>query len=91
MKKILILFGGHSYEHDISVRSCKTIIDNIDKEKYAVSLCGIIIINQIMTDLRRVMLPSNMCIQTAAKTALYAVSSRIAGLSAVNRLKTGSP
>ena len=41
MKKILILFGGHSFEHDISVRSCKTIIDNIDKDRYEVSLCGI--------------------------------------------------
>ncbi len=41
MKKILVLFGGHSFEHDVSVRSCKTIMDNIDKEKYDVSLCGI--------------------------------------------------
>ena len=41
MKKILILFGGHSFEHDISVRSCKTIIDNIDIDKYDATLCGI--------------------------------------------------
>lgn len=41
MKKILILFGGHSFEHNISVRSCKTIINNIDTNKYNVSLCGI--------------------------------------------------
>lgn len=41
MKKILVLFGGHSFEHDISVRSCKTIMDNIDKKKYDVTLCGI--------------------------------------------------
>ena len=41
MKKILVLFGGHSFEHDISVRSCKTIIDNIDKNKYEFTLCGI--------------------------------------------------
>jgi len=41
MKKILVLFGGHSFEHNISIRSCKTIISNISKEKYLVSLCGI--------------------------------------------------
>ncbi len=41
MKKILVLFGGHSFEHEISVRSCKTIMDNIDRDKYDVTLCGI--------------------------------------------------
>ena len=41
MKKILVIFGGHSFEHDISVRSCKTIMDNIDRDKYDVTLCGI--------------------------------------------------
>ena len=41
MKKILILFGGNSYEHDISVRSSKTIFDNIDRDRYEVSACGL--------------------------------------------------
>lgn len=41
MKKILVLFGGNSYEHDISVRSSRTIFDNIDHDKYLVSGCGI--------------------------------------------------
>ena len=41
MKKILILFGGHSFEHDISIRSCQTIINNIDKRKYKIEICGI--------------------------------------------------
>ena len=36
MKKVLIIYGGKSYEHDISIKSYKTIIDNIDKEKYIV-------------------------------------------------------
>ena len=30
MKKILILFGGNSYEHKVSCESVKTIVSNID-------------------------------------------------------------
>jgi len=41
MKKILVLFGGNSYEHNISVRSVKTILENIDKRKYEVTVLGI--------------------------------------------------
>lgn len=41
MKKILILFGGSSHEYEISCRSAKTILDNIDKKKYQVSTVGI--------------------------------------------------
>lgn len=41
MKKILILFGGNSYEHKISCLSAKTILENIDKEKYEVTTVGI--------------------------------------------------
>lgn len=41
MKKILVLFGGNSFEHDISVRSVKTILENIDKKKYDVTTVGI--------------------------------------------------
>ena len=29
MIKILLLFGGNSYEHDISCKSAKNIIENI--------------------------------------------------------------
>lgn len=36
MKKVGILFGGMSTEHDISVLSAKSIINNIDKEKYEI-------------------------------------------------------
>lgn len=36
MKKVLIIYGGNSYEHDISIKSYKNIIDNIDKSKYIV-------------------------------------------------------
>ena len=36
MKKVLIIYGGESYEYDISIKSYKNIIDNIDKEKYIV-------------------------------------------------------
>ena len=41
MKKILILFGGASYEHQISCISAKTILENIDKSKYQISTVGI--------------------------------------------------
>jgi len=41
MKKILILFGGNSYEHEISCKSAKTIINHIDKKKYQVEIVGI--------------------------------------------------
>ncbi|MEO8073897.1 MAG: D-alanine--D-alanine ligase family protein [Acidobacteriota bacterium] len=34
--KIGIIFGGRSGEHEISVRSAKTVIEQIDKEKYDV-------------------------------------------------------
>ena len=41
MKKILILFGGDSYEHNISCKSAKTIIENIDKTKFDITSVGI--------------------------------------------------
>lgn len=41
MKKILILFGGNSYEHAISCKSAKTILENIDKSKFNVTSAGI--------------------------------------------------
>ena len=39
--KILIIYGGASFEHDVSLKSCKTIYENIDKDKFDVSLCYI--------------------------------------------------
>ena len=41
MKKILVLFGGNSYEYYISCLSAKTILENIDKRKYDVTAAGI--------------------------------------------------
>ena len=41
MKKILILFGGNSPEHNISCNSAKTILKNIDKSIYDVTTVGI--------------------------------------------------
>ena len=41
MKKILVLFGGNSYEHYISCLSAKTILENIDRKKYNVQAVGI--------------------------------------------------
>ena len=41
MKKILILFGGNSYEHNISCKSAKTIIENIDRTKFEITSVGI--------------------------------------------------
>ena len=34
--KVGIIFGGRSGEHEVSVRSAKTVIEQIDKEKYEV-------------------------------------------------------
>ena len=41
MKKILILFGGNSHEHNISCKSARTILENIDKKKFEVTSVGI--------------------------------------------------
>lgn len=39
MKKIIIICGGPSSEYDISLLSSQSIIDNIDYNKYSVSIC----------------------------------------------------
>ena len=41
MKKVLILFGGDSNEHYVSCKSARTILENIDKNKYEVTSVGI--------------------------------------------------
>ena len=41
MKKALILFGGVSSEHDVSLVSAKSVIENIPRDKYEVILLGI--------------------------------------------------
>ena len=41
MKRVLVLYGTASYEHDISIKSAMTIKDNIDYDKYDVSFCYI--------------------------------------------------
>ena len=41
MTKILILFGGNSYEHKVSCESVKTIVSNIDTSIYDVTLTAI--------------------------------------------------
>lgn len=37
-KNILIIFGGKSYEHEVSIKSAKSIINAINKEKYNLKL-----------------------------------------------------
>lgn len=41
MKNVLILFGGNSYEHEISCMSVNFIKDNIDKKLFKFKLVGI--------------------------------------------------
>lgn len=41
MKKVLILFGGDSYEHDVSCKSAKSILESIDKTLFDVTSVGI--------------------------------------------------
>lgn len=38
---LAVLFGGRSEEHEISLQSAKTVIDNLDPRKYQVLLVGI--------------------------------------------------
>lgn len=40
-KSVLLLFGGRSSEHDVSLKSATTILNNIDKSKYDVHPVGI--------------------------------------------------
>src|SRR5438270_12420339 len=35
-KTIAVIFGGRSGEHEISIRSARTVIENIDSDKYDV-------------------------------------------------------
>lgn len=39
MKKVLLLCGGNSTEHEVSLVSSKSILENIDKEKFKVTPC----------------------------------------------------
>ena len=39
--RIGILFGGRSGEHEVSLRSARSVLQAIDREKYAVTLIGI--------------------------------------------------
>lgn len=41
MKKILLLFGGNSSEHQISCKSARSLLQNIDSSKYNVTAVGI--------------------------------------------------
>ena len=41
MKKVLVIFGSMSSEHEVSCMSAANVIENINKEKYIVSMVGI--------------------------------------------------
>lgn len=41
MKKVLVIFGGASSEHDVSCVSAKFVIENIPADKYEVMMLGI--------------------------------------------------
>ncbi|MEI6578272.1 MAG: D-alanine--D-alanine ligase, partial [Eubacteriales bacterium] len=41
MKTVLVLFGGVSSEHDVSLISAKSVIENIPKDKYTIIPLGI--------------------------------------------------
>lgn len=41
MKKVLLIFGGNSSEHYVSCLSAKSIIENIDRSKYDITIVGI--------------------------------------------------
>lgn len=41
MKKLLVICGGQSTEHLISRMSCQSVMNNLDRSKYQISLVGI--------------------------------------------------
>lgn len=41
IKNVLIIFGGNSSEHYVSCKSCKSIIENIDKRLFSIGVVGI--------------------------------------------------
>lgn len=41
LKKVLIIFGGNSYEHYVSCKSAKSIVENIDQKLFDYELVGI--------------------------------------------------
>lgn len=41
LKKVVVLFGGNSFEHEVSINSAKSILKNIDKSKYEAISVGI--------------------------------------------------
>jgi len=41
LKKVLVIFGGNSYEHYVSCKSAKSIIENLDKKLFDYELVGI--------------------------------------------------
>ena len=41
MKRVLLLCGGQSPEHEISLRSCKNVLNAINRSKYEVTVVGI--------------------------------------------------
>lgn len=41
MKRLLLLCGGQSPEHTISIRSCKNILGALDRDRFSVTLIGI--------------------------------------------------
>lgn len=46
MKNILVCFGGNSTEHEISIISAQTIVDNIDRKQYNIFKVYISVTNQ---------------------------------------------
>ena len=40
-KKVCVIFGGKSPEHDVSLKSATSVINNLDKEKYEIIMIGI--------------------------------------------------
>ena len=41
MKELCVVFGGRSPEHEISRKSVTSVLANLDKSKYNISLIGI--------------------------------------------------
>jgi len=40
-KRLAVLFGGASSEHEVSLMSATSILENLDREKYEIFMIGI--------------------------------------------------
>jgi D-alanine-D-alanine ligase len=71
-KRVLILFGGESAEHDVSLRSAQTVMRALDPDRYEIVPVGITRDGRWLTG-------GDPMAALTAESPLFALSSRVAG------------